>query len=106
MNEMDKMKAYHAMETIKEAPDYMRNIQLLILCKTDPSGRMERIARILANYGIDSKKIVPCIMDIMEDFMFNEGPGDEDVSGQSDQVRQGTQEVLGRDEQAIREILL
>ena len=72
MNTIDKLKIYHDLETIKAAPDYMQNIQLLILCKTEPSGRMERIARILAGYGIETEKIVPCMVDLMEEFILNE----------------------------------
>ena len=67
MTELEKMKAYHAMETIKETPDWLSEMVLKMLCNTDPTGKMERLARILAEYGMDVRKIVPCMMAIMQD---------------------------------------
>ena len=67
MTELEKMKAYHAMETIKETPDWLSEMVLKMLCNTEPTGKMERLARILAEYGMDVRKIVPCIMAIMQD---------------------------------------
>lgn len=69
MTELEKMKSYHAIQTIKEMPECLHEITLIMLCNTDASGRMERIARILADYGMDVRKIVPCIMAIMQDML-------------------------------------
>lgn len=69
MTEQEKMMSYHAMQTIKEAPEWSQEINLVLLCNADKSGRTERLARILADYGMDLKKIAPCIMAIMQDFL-------------------------------------
>ena len=98
MDKLDEMKAFHAMETIKEAPEFMQDMQLFLLCKIVPGGRMERVARILAKYGMESKKIVPCIMEVMEDFLINKETGEDNVTGQSDKVWERAQEILGRHE--------
>lgn len=71
MTELEKMKAYHAMETIKETPDWLSEMVLKMLCNTEPTGKMERLARILAEYGMDVRKIVPCIMAIMQDSLID-----------------------------------
>lgn len=71
MTELEKMKSYHAMQTIKEMPEWSHEITLVMLCNVDPSGRMERLARILADYGMDVRKIVPCIMAIMQDSLID-----------------------------------
>lgn len=69
MTEPEKMKFYHQMQTIKEMPECLHEITLVTLCNIDQSGRMERLARILADYGMNVKKIVPCIMAIMQDML-------------------------------------
>lgn len=71
MTELEKMKAYHAMETIKETPEWLNEMVLKMLCNTEPTGKMERLARILAEYGMDVRKIVPCIMAIMQDSLID-----------------------------------
>lgn len=71
MTELEKMKSYHAMQTIKEITEWSQEITLVMLCNTDPSGRVERLARILADYGMDVRKIVPCIMAIMQDTLID-----------------------------------
>lgn len=67
MTELEKMKAYHVMQTIKETPEWLSEMVLKMLCNMEPTGKMERLARILADYGMDVRKIVPCIMAIMQD---------------------------------------
>ena len=98
MDRIDEMKAFHAMETIKDAPEFMQDMQLMLLCKADPGGRFERISRILANYGMESQKIVPCLMEIMEDFLLHKDSGDNDVIRKSDQIRERAQKILRGDE--------
>ena len=71
MTEQEKMKAYHSMETIKETPEWLNEMMLKILCNADQTGKMERLARILADYGMDVRKIVPCIMAIMQDSLID-----------------------------------
>lgn len=53
---------------LKDQPGYMQNLNLLILCKSglaQGASSFEKIARILAEYGIPAEKVFPCIMDIM-----------------------------------------
>lgn len=71
MTELEKMKTYHAMQTIKEMPEWSHEMTLVMLCNLDKSGRTEHIARILADYGMDVRKIVPCIMAIMQDSLID-----------------------------------
>lgn len=78
MTELEKMKCYHAMQTIKELPEWSHEMTLVMLCRVDQTGRMERLARILADYGMDIGKIVPCIMAIMQDMLV-----DMDCDGKS-----------------------
>jgi len=71
MTELEKTMAYQSMQTVKETPEWSREMTLIMLCKADQSGRMERLARILADYGMDVRKIVPCIMAIMQDMLLD-----------------------------------
>lgn len=71
MTELEKMKAYRLMQTIKETPEWSCEMMLKMLCNVDQTGRMERLARILADYGMDVRKIVPCIMAIMQDTLLD-----------------------------------
>lgn len=71
MTELEKMTAYHSMQTIKETPEWARDATLIMLCKRDRSGQMERLVRTLAEYGLDVKKIVPCIMAIMQGMLLD-----------------------------------
>lgn len=71
MTELEKMTAYHSMQTIKETPEWARDVTLIMLCKQDRSGKMERLARTLADYGMNPRKIVPCIMTIMQDMLLD-----------------------------------
>jgi len=87
MTELEKMKVYHATQTIKEMPEWSSEMVLKILCNVDPSGRMERLARILAEYGMDVRKIVPCIMAIIQDLLINECDGRPLDSAQEHEVK-------------------
>lgn len=78
MTEREKMNAYHSLQTIKEAPEWSNEVMLMLLCHADKTGKMERLARILADYGMDVRKIVPCIMTIMQDILV-----DIDCDGES-----------------------
>lgn len=84
MTELEKMKAFHAMEEIKDAPQWMQDFNLVKLCEFDKTGRMERIARILASHKMPTNEIVPCLMEIMQDFLVDiEVDGESNVAGQS-----------------------
>lgn len=65
MDLIDHIRGLRAMEDLKNVPDWMQNMNLLMLCKMDQTGLMEPMARTLAQYDIPSEKIVPCIMDLM-----------------------------------------
>lgn len=67
MTELEKMKAYHSMQVIKETPEWLCEMVLKTLCNADQTGKIERLARIFADYGMDVRKIIPCIMAIMQD---------------------------------------
>ena len=91
MTELEKMMAFHAMQTIKEALEWSQDMQLVLICKMDKTGRFERLARILASHNMPTKEIVPCVMDIFQDFLIEcETEGEHNVIGQSDQIREGT----------------
>lgn len=66
MTEMEKMMAFHAMQEIKESPEWMQDFNLVTICKLDKTGSFERIARILATHKMPTNEIVPCVMDIMQ----------------------------------------
>lgn len=84
MTELEKMKAFHAMEEIKETPQWMQDFNLVMICRLDKSGRMERIARILASHKMPTNEIVPCLMEIMQDLLVEiEADGESHVTGQS-----------------------
>ena len=55
-----------AADKIKSAPEFIQNLNLIMLCRLDPTGTIEPMARTLAEYDIPSQKIVPCIMDLMK----------------------------------------
>ena len=77
MTRDDHERFIKATETLKNQPEFMQNINLIMLCKLDPMGIMEPMARTLAEYGIASEKIVPCIMDlskIIANMDFDEKP--------------------------------
>lgn len=85
MTEMEKMMAFHAMQTIKDSPDYMQNMNLVLMCSADKTGQTERLARILAEHKMPTDKIAPCILSILQDLLINLGSKDTDhVTGQSD----------------------
>ena len=73
MTELEKMKMYHSLETIREMPEAFQTMNLVVLCKMDPTGRMERLARILAKYDVPAEKVVPCIIEIFQDMLIDEG---------------------------------
>ena len=84
MTELEKMKAYHIMEEIKNTPQWMQDFNLVKLCEFDKTGRSEKIARILAAHKMPTNEIVPCLMDIMQDFLVEiEADGESYVTGQS-----------------------
>lgn len=62
--EMIKM-AMDAAEIIKNTPDYMKNYNLIRLCKTDSTGKMEPMARILAAHGVPVDEVLPCMMELL-----------------------------------------
>ena len=72
MTEMEKMMAFHATQTMKEAPAWMQDYNLVMMCKQDPHGKVERFARILAEHKMPTNEIVPCMMDILQHLMFDE----------------------------------
>lgn len=53
-----------SMEFIRDCPEWMQNTNLVIACRSDASGTTEKLARMLADYGLPTEKILPCIMDI------------------------------------------
>ena len=65
-------KAIEAANYLKDAPEWMQNYNLLKMCKTDPTGDIEKIARILAAHGIKSEEVIPCIMELMLVFLKKE----------------------------------
>lgn len=84
MTELEKMKAFHVMEEIKSSPQWTQDYNLVLLCRFDKSGRSEKIARILAAHKMPTNEIVPCLMDIMQDFLVDiEADGESNVTGQS-----------------------
>ena len=86
MNDIDKILAYNAMETVKNIPPYLQPLSLLIALETDKTGIQAPLAKVLSDYGVPIVKILPCIADIMEVFMMSETPkdGESNVPGQSD----------------------
>lgn len=71
MTELEKMMAFHVLQTFKEAPDWLQDANLVLICKMDKTGRFERLARILAAHKVPSNEVVPCVMDIMQEMLFN-----------------------------------
>lgn len=69
MDDFIRQKGIEAAETLKDAPEWMQNYNLLAICKTDKTGDIEKIARILASHGIRSEEVLPCIMELMLVFM-------------------------------------
>lgn len=78
MTELEKMKTYHATEEIKNTPPWMQDALLVMICKSDESGYTERMARILAAHKMPTNEIVPCIMDIMQDYLVKEEASTDD----------------------------
>lgn len=68
-NSILKELATRAADKLKDAPEWMQNYNLLMMCKKDRSGKIEQVARILAAYGIHPEKIIPCMMEIMKVFL-------------------------------------
>ena len=66
MTDDEKIRALNALKKVKDAPEWIQNFNLLVLCKTDDTGFLEKHARILAKYGMASEKIVPCLIEIFE----------------------------------------
>lgn len=82
MTELEKMQMFHATEEIKNTPPWMQDALLVMLCRSDESGYTERMARILAAHKMPTNEIVPCIMDIMQDYLVKpEADGESHVAG-------------------------
>lgn len=73
MEEEQKQQLLALIEPIKNSPEYLQPMNLMILCKSDPEygPRFEKVARILAEYGVPVEKVVPCMMDLTL-FMMND----------------------------------
>ena len=76
MDEKEKMMAFHALQTIKEVPESLQEMNLFFICKMDPSGRFEKLSRILAEHKMPTTEIVPCLMDILQEVLL-----DKEVKG-------------------------
>ena len=86
MNEIDKILAFNAMETVKDIPPYLQPLSLLLALETDKTGIQAPLAQVLSKYGVPIVKILPCIADIMEVFMISDDSkdGESNVPGQGD----------------------
>lgn len=71
MTEMEKMMAFHAMQEIKETPDWMQDFNLVMFCKLDKTGKFEQLARVLAKYHMPTNEIVPCVMELFQGILLN-----------------------------------
>lgn len=71
MTELEKMKAFHAMQEIKECPSWAQDYNLVMMCRFDKTGRIENVARILASHKMPTNEIVPCIMELMQCFLMD-----------------------------------
>lgn len=91
MTEFDKMMAFHAMQEIKESPEWMQDFNLVAICKLDKTGKFEKLARILATHNMPTKEIVPCVMELFQNLLCDTDiGGEQNVIGQGDKVREGT----------------
>lgn len=81
MDDIEKIRAFSAMEEVKDIPAFAQPLSLLILCATDSTGYMRPLAEILSKRGIPVHEIVPCIMDIFEVFLINDKESGKDVTG-------------------------
>lgn len=72
------MKAFSAMEEIKNTPKWALDPILVSMCRLDKTGQMEKLARTLAAHKMPIDEIVPCIMEIMQDSLVHiEADGNE-----------------------------
>lgn len=71
MTERDKMMAFHAMQEIKEMPECFQDLNLVLLCKIDPTGKIETVSRILAEHKMPSTEIIPCLMDLFQEVLID-----------------------------------
>ena len=64
---VDKNTRRQILESLKNQPDWLQNLNLVMVCKMDEArgGFFEKFARILAEYGVSTEKIMPCMMDLM-----------------------------------------
>ena len=81
MDDIEKIRAFSAMEEVKDIPAFAQPLSLLVLCATDPTGYMSPLAEILSKHGVPVHEIVPCIMDIFEVFLINDKESGKDVTG-------------------------
>lgn len=72
MDYLEKLKAYNAMETIKDIPPWLQPLSLLMLGGSDPGGNIMPLATALAKHGVPVQELLPCIMDIFEVFLMND----------------------------------
>ena len=69
MTDFEKGKIYAAMEQIKNSPPFMQDFNLIMICRLDPTGQFEKMARILADHKMPTEEIVPCIMEYFQDMI-------------------------------------
>lgn len=81
MDDIEKIRAFSAMEEVKDIPAFAQPLSLLVLCATDQTGCMGPLAEILSKHGVPVHEIVPCIMDIFEVFLVNDKESGKDVTG-------------------------
>ena len=81
MDDIEKIRAFSAMEEVKDIPAFAQPLSLLVLCATDQTGYMGPLAEILSKHGVPVHEIVPCIMDIFEVFLVNDKESGKDVTG-------------------------
>lgn len=71
MTELEKMRAYHAMEELKTIPQWAQEFTLVRLCRFDKTGQIEKTARIFAAHKMPIDEIVPCLMEIMQNTLMD-----------------------------------
>ena len=89
MTELEKMMAFHAMQEIKETPDWMQDFNLVTICKLDKTGKFEQFARLLAKHKMPTNEIVPCVMELFQGILLDIDTDDkkgvaDNVLGQGD----------------------
>lgn len=72
MDFLDKIKAYSAMEDVKDIPPFAQPLALLTLCGIDQTGNIAPLTEILLKHGVPLHEVLPCIVDIFEVFLTND----------------------------------